>query len=130
VRIWELTAIIKSAMRNGFLLSLLGFFLSSSARPQSQGPPSSLIETIAGGEANGVSGTDFSFGSVAGLAADTAGNTYFTLQALDRVYRLGVGGHVTSYAALSRLKRLHFRPRSMSDLAIYRKRQGNRAFVR
>jgi hypothetical protein len=86
-------------MRNGLLFPLLGFlFLSFSARPQSREVPSSLIETIAGGEANGVSGTDFSFGSVAGLAADTAGNTYFTLQALNRVYRLGVGGHVTSYA--------------------------------
>jgi hypothetical protein len=96
---WELSAIIKSAMRNSLLLSLLGFFfLSSSTRPQSQEAPSSLIETIAGGEANGEAGADFSFGSVAGLAADTAGNTYFTLQALSRVYRLGVDGHVTSFA--------------------------------
>src|SRR5882672_10206547 len=86
-------------MRNKCLFLLIGFsFLSPSARPQAQEFPPSSIETIAGAEATGVPGTEFSFGSVTGLALDAAGNTYFSLQALDRVYRLGVDGHVAGYA--------------------------------
>ncbi|HET6177631.1 MAG TPA: hypothetical protein VFE61_11905 [Candidatus Sulfotelmatobacter sp.] len=52
----------------------------------------SPIETIAGGEANDIAGPEFSFGSIAGLATDSLGNTYFTIQALNRVYRLGTWG--------------------------------------
>jgi sugar lactone lactonase YvrE len=86
-------------MRNGCLLLFATFsFLASSARSQLQELQTSSIETIAGAEATRVAGTEFSFGSVAGLATDAVGNTYFTLQALSRVYRLGVDGHVTVWA--------------------------------
>src|SRR5437870_13273973 len=86
-------------MRNCCLLLLLAFsFLASSARPQAERLPTSSIETIAGAEATDVAGTEFSFASVAGLATDAVGNTYFSLLAMSRVYRLGVDGKVTAYA--------------------------------
>jgi len=78
---------------------LLGFvLLLSCVEYPAQDLPSSSIETIAGAEAAGVAGTDFSLNSIAGLANDAVGNTYFTIQALNRVYRLGVDGQVTVYA--------------------------------
>lgn len=58
----------------------------------------SNIETIAGVEGDDVPGKEFSFGGLAGLAADSFGNTYFTLQPLNRVYRLGADGRVSVYA--------------------------------
>jgi sugar lactone lactonase YvrE len=58
----------------------------------------SLIETIAGATASDRKGTEFSFGAIAGLATDAAGNTYFTIQPLAQVFRLGPDGHVTDYA--------------------------------
>src|SRR5947209_8475692 len=77
-------------MRNCCVLLLLAFsFLTSSARPQAERLPTSSIETIAGAEATDVAGTEFSFASVAGLATDAVGNTYFSLVAMSRVYRLG-----------------------------------------
>ncbi len=86
-------------MRNCCLLLLLAFsFLASSARPQAERLPTSSIETIAGAEATDVAGTEFSFASVAGLATDAVGNTYFSLLAMSRVYRLGADGKVTAYA--------------------------------
>jgi len=89
----------QEAMRHRSLLLLLAFsFLASSARPQAERLPISSIETIAGADANREEGKRFSFASVAGLAIDSAGNTYFTLQAMSRVYRLGANGDVTIYA--------------------------------
>jgi len=80
-------------------LLVIGFvFLVSSAKPQSQEYAPSVIETILGTDPNNVAGTEFSFSMVSGLATDATGNVYFSIQALDRVYRLGVDGHVTGYA--------------------------------
>lgn len=58
----------------------------------------SVIETIAGSSDDGVLGTEFSFGGLAGFATDSFGNTFFTIQALNRVYRLGIDGRVSAYA--------------------------------
>jgi sugar lactone lactonase YvrE len=86
-------------MRIGCLLLLvITLCFDTASRSQSREAHTSLIETIAGGEAAGVPGPEFSFASVAGLAADAYGNTYFTLQYMNRVYRLGIDGHVTVYA--------------------------------
>jgi sugar lactone lactonase YvrE len=82
----------------GLILLLLMPFLPSSAGPQAELPQTSSIETIAGGDASNVQGKDFSFGNVSGFAMDPAGNTFFTIQAMSRVYRLGVNGRVTVYA--------------------------------
>lgn len=58
----------------------------------------SVIQTIAGSADKNISGTDFSFGGMAGLATDTFGNIFFTIQPLNKVYRLGVDGRVNPYA--------------------------------
>ena len=58
----------------------------------------SIIQTIAGSEDDNIVGTDFSFGGIAGLALDSIGNTYFTIQPAYKVYRLGVDGRVSVYA--------------------------------
>jgi len=63
-----------------------------------QNPRESVIETIAGSSDENVPGTEFSFGAVAGLAADSSGNIFFTLQPLNQVYRLGIDGRVSPYA--------------------------------
>ncbi|HEY6306836.1 MAG TPA: SMP-30/gluconolactonase/LRE family protein [Candidatus Angelobacter sp.] len=63
-----------------------------------QGPRTSSIETIAGATASDRAGKEFSFGAVAGLATDAVGNTYFTIQPLSQVFRLGTDGRVTAYA--------------------------------
>jgi sugar lactone lactonase YvrE len=58
----------------------------------------SVIQTIAGSADDYILGTEFSFGGLAGLATDSFGNTFFTVQALSRVYRLGLDGRVSPYA--------------------------------
>lgn len=76
---------------------LTGFaILAGLIQLQAQTP--SLIETIAGAGSTSTAGADFSFGSLAGLATDGLGNTYFTLQSLNQIYRLGPDGRVTAYA--------------------------------
>lgn len=76
------------------LLSLLCISLFVHA----DSPRQSVIETIAGSADDGVLGTEFSFGGLAGFATDSFGNTFFTIQALNRVYRLGIDGRVSPYA--------------------------------
>ena len=89
----------ENIMSNKYVLSLLIFaFLVSSFSAQAEEVRTSLIETIAGAGDSAIPGRKFSFGAAAGLASDASGNIYFTLQALDRVYRLGVDGLVTVYA--------------------------------
>lgn len=85
-------------MRSNHFRVLTFLLLVSTAGSQTQPLPASLIETIAGSEDGAVAGTEFSFGGIAGLATDAVGNTYFTIQARSRVYRLGVDGRVTVYA--------------------------------
>jgi sugar lactone lactonase YvrE len=86
-------------MKNRFLLLLTACsFLAASNISRAQELPFSSIETIAGAEPARVAGPDFSFGSISGMTADAAGNTYFSIQALNRVYRLGTDGYVTVYA--------------------------------
>jgi len=82
---------------NGRLLCLLALaaFLGISVGLQAQ---QSLIETIVGSSNAGVPGAEFSFNVASGLAADTAGNIYFTVQALGQVFRLDKNGLVTVYA--------------------------------
>jgi sugar lactone lactonase YvrE len=58
----------------------------------------SVIQTIAGSADENVLGTEFSFGALGGLATDTSGNVFFTIQALNKVYRLGIDGRVGPYA--------------------------------
>ena len=58
----------------------------------------STIETVLGSADNNIPGTDFSFGGIAGLAIDSSGDVFFTIQPLSRVYRLGIDGQVTVYA--------------------------------
>lgn len=74
------------------------FLFTTLAEPQTKRLPASSIETIAGGEPTSVPGTEFSFASISGLAADTDGNIYFSIQAKSRVYRLGTDGKVATYA--------------------------------
>src|SRR5271165_4300774 len=86
-------------MRNHWAIALLAFaFFATAAWPQAQRPTGSLIETIAGAELSGVPGAEFSIASISGLAIDARGNTYFGIQAKNRVYRLGADGLVTVYA--------------------------------
>lgn len=61
-------------------------------------PHQSVIDTIAGSVDDNILGTEFSFGGLAGFATDSFGNTFFTIQALNRVYRLGIDGRVSPYA--------------------------------
>jgi sugar lactone lactonase YvrE len=58
----------------------------------------SVIRTIAGSAGENILGTEFSFGGLAGLATDTSGNIFFTIQPLNKVYRLGIDGRVGLYA--------------------------------
>ena len=86
-------------MRNrSALLFVIFALLAASLRLRAQTPSTSSIETVAGASSSGVAGTEFSFGSVAGLATDALGNTYFTLQSLSQVFRLSPDGRVTAYA--------------------------------
>ena len=93
------TSWVKSLIKSRRLLILAAcFFLAFHANSGGQEAASSLIETIAGGEPASVRGTEFSFGSVSGLATDSSGNVYFTIQSLNRVYRLDADGQVTVFA--------------------------------
>lgn len=74
------------------------FLFTALAEPQTKRLPASSIETIAGGEPASVLGTEFSFASISGLAADTDGDIYFSIQANSRVYRLSADGKVATYA--------------------------------
>jgi sugar lactone lactonase YvrE len=86
-------------MRKLYLLLLLSHPLSAPrAASQSALPPTSTIETIAGGEHTGIPGPEFGISSVSGLAADSDGNVYFSIEAKSQVFRLGVGGKVTVFA--------------------------------
>jgi len=87
-------------------LYFLWFFLSAPlaepqarqlAKPQPGRLPISSINTIAGGEATNVPGPEFSLPYVSGLAEDSDGNVYFSIQAKDRVYRLGIDGRVNVF---------------------------------
>lgn len=86
---------MKSPCLSSLLLVLL---LAPAARPQSGSAPTSSIETVAGGEPASIPGLEFNLLALAGLAADLDGNVYFSVQAQNRVYRLGRDGRVTSYA--------------------------------
>jgi outer membrane protein assembly factor BamB len=66
------------------------------AEPQTKPLPTSSAETIAGGEPTSVLGTEFSLASVSGLAGDADGDIYFSIQARNRVYRLGPDGNVAA----------------------------------
>ena len=55
----------------------------------------STIETIAGGE---TTNREFGVFPVSGLAADSRGNVYFSIQAMSQVFRLGTDGQVTVFA--------------------------------
>jgi len=86
-------------MRKLNLFLVLSYLLfAARAEAQSALPPISKIETIAGGESTQVPGTEFSISSVSGLAADSEGNTYFSIQARSQVFRIGVDGKVTVFA--------------------------------
>lgn len=86
-------------MKSRCLLPLLLFsLLAPSARPQSERPLTSLIETVAGGEPASIPGPEFNLAAHSGMAADVDGNLYFSAEARSRVYRLGHDGHVTTYA--------------------------------
>src|SRR5882724_3888660 len=93
-------------MRTRCFLYFLWFFLSAPlaepqarqlAKPQPGRLPISSINTIAGGEATNVPGPEFSLPYVSGLAEDSDGNVYFSIQAKDRVYRLGIDGRVNVF---------------------------------
>ncbi len=85
-------------MRTRRFLYFLWFFLSAPlAKPQAGRLPISSIDTIAGSEATNVPGPEFSLPYVSGLAEDSDGNVYFSIQAKDRVYRLGVDGRVNIF---------------------------------
>ncbi len=91
----------ENIMSNKYVLSLLIFaFLVSSFSAQAEEVRTSLIETIAGAGDSAIPGRKLSFGAAAGLASDASGNIYFTLQALDRVYRLGVDGQLLCMLAM------------------------------
>jgi sugar lactone lactonase YvrE len=77
---------------------LLFCLLAPAARPQSERPHTSSIETIAGGDPASIPGPEFNLSSLTGLAADPDGNVYFSVQSQSRVYRLGHDGRVTAYA--------------------------------
>jgi len=86
-------------MRKLYLLLLLSYPLSAPrAASQSALPPTSTIETIAGGEHTGIPGPEFGISSVSGLVADSDGNVYFSIEAKSQVFRLGVDGKVTVFA--------------------------------
>jgi sugar lactone lactonase YvrE len=86
-------------VKKRYSLRLLAFFLLTQVVgiASAQGP-TSTIETVAGSADNNIPGTDFSFGGIAGLAMDSSGDIFFTIQPLSRVYRLGIDGQVTVYA--------------------------------
>ena len=85
-------------MRTRRFLYFLWFFLSAPlAKSQAGRLPISSIETIAGSDATNVPGPEFSLPYVSGLAEDSDGNVYFSIQAKDRVYRLGVDGRVNIF---------------------------------
>ena len=67
----------------------------------------STIETVVGSADNNVPGPDFSFGGIAGLAIDSSGDVFFTIQPLSRVFRLGIDGQVTVYAGSGARGRYH-----------------------
>ena len=91
--------ITTSSMQYRCLVSLLlASLLVSSARPQSERPLTSSIETIASGEPASIPGPEFNLLALSGLASDLDGNVYFSVQAQSRVYRLGRDGRVTAYA--------------------------------
>jgi sugar lactone lactonase YvrE len=79
-------------------LSLLFFLLAPAARPQSDRPPISLIETVAGGEPASIPGQEFNVSGLGEMAADLEGNVYFSIQRESRVYRFGRDGRVAAYA--------------------------------
>jgi hypothetical protein len=86
-------------MKYNCLLSLLLVsLLAPAARPQSEGPLTSSIETIAGGEPASIPGPEFNLSALSGLAADFDGNVYFSVQEQSRVYRLGRDSRVSAYA--------------------------------
>jgi serine/threonine-protein kinase len=86
-------------VRKLYLLLFLAYPLSAPRiEAQRALPPTSTIETIAGGEPTGIQGSEFGISSVSGLAADSDGNIYFSIQAKSQVFRLGVDGRVTVFA--------------------------------
>lgn len=66
--------------------------LATGATDQRQ---TSTIETIAGGE---TTTREFGVFPVSGLAADSRGNIYFSIQAMSQVFRVGTDGQVTVFA--------------------------------
>src|SRR6266566_3950137 len=88
----------ESILRVCFFLFVCFSLSAPLAKPQTTQPSASSIETIAGGEPTSVPGVDFGFASVSGLAADTDGSIYFSIQAKSRVYRLGLDAKVTVFA--------------------------------
>jgi len=86
-------------MRTPFFFILLAFSLSADlAKSQADRLGASSIDTIAGGESTNVPGRDFSALPVSGLAADSQGNIYFSIQSKSQVFRLSTGGQVTLFA--------------------------------
>ncbi len=86
-------------MRKLYLVLLLSYVLSApKAGAQSALQPTSTIETVAGGEPTSAPGPEFSISSVSGLAADSNGTIYFSIQARNQVFRLGVDSKVTVFA--------------------------------
>ncbi len=86
-------------MRKLYLLLLLSYPLSAPRlAAQSALPPTSTIETIAGGEPTRIPGPEFGISSVSGLVADSDGNVYFSIGARSQVFRLGAEGTVTVFA--------------------------------
>jgi hypothetical protein len=79
------------------LFLLLSFaLLAPLGRSQADLHRTSTIETIVGGETT--TGNGFSLFSVSGLAADSRGNIYFSMQAKNEVFRLAMNGQVTIFA--------------------------------
>lgn len=91
-------------MRTRLVFILLTFVLSTSlGRSQVDLHRASIIETIAGGETT--RSKEFSPFPVSGLAADSLGNIYFSIQARSQVFRLGVDGQVMVFAGNGTRKR-------------------------
>src|SRR5207237_1717785 len=90
----------ESILRVCFFLFVCFSLSAPLAKPQTTRPSASSIETIAGGEPTSVPGVDFGFASVSGLAADTDGSIYFSIQANSRLYRLALDAKVTVFTGI------------------------------
>jgi sugar lactone lactonase YvrE len=77
-----------------FALSVSAYLAESQTALQR----TSSIDTIAGGETTSVPGREFIPLPVSGLAPDSQGNIYFSIQARSQVFRLGTDGQVTVFA--------------------------------